>query len=196
MHYCLHVLQGSRQSKCLENADRLVVETGHMRCGRCGHGFSQVCLCNTGHRAFLLRHHSAADLLVSPWHCLTVLCPKVTVVSAVSEWCSCFAVTAKCDSVWPAISLAPSLIWSKVSDMSSAIRTARLTAMASVAPSWIIDSMSWGKCLFFLCRLELRLPNTKVVSALICLTLSAIVWGPRLHSDHASWTELMFPLVS
>ena len=123
-------------------------------------------------------HYDAAwpsALLLMCWwaHWTACLyCPRVIVVSAVSVWCSCFA-------VWIAISLAPSLIWSgKVSDMLSAIWTARLTVMASVAPSWIIDSMSWGKCLFFLCKLELRLPNTRVVSALMSLTLSAIVVDP------------------
>lgn len=45
-------------------------------------------------------------------------------------------------------------------------------------------------------RLELRLPSTRVGSALICLTLSAIVVDPWLHSDQASGIELMLPLLS
>ncbi|KAL0032285.1 hypothetical protein WJX79_002471 [Trebouxia sp. C0005] len=51
-----------------------------------------------------------------------------------------------------------------------------------------------GLCGFV--RLELRTPSTRVGSALICLTLSAIVVDPWFHSDQASGIELMLPLVS
>ncbi|KAA6427980.1 MAG: hypothetical protein FRX49_02642 [Trebouxia sp. A1-2] len=49
-----------------------------------------------------------------------------------------------------------------------------------------------GLCGFV--RLELRTPSTRVGSALICLTLSAIVVDPWFHSDQASGIELMLPL--
>ncbi|DBA65499.1 TPA: hypothetical protein ACH3X2_003208 [Trebouxia sp. C0005] len=101
-------------------------------------------------------------------HCLSV--PKWIVVSAVSVCWPCYA-------VWLASSFAPSLICFTVSDMLSVIWTTK-TDCYSVAPSWIIDCMSRGKCLLFMCRLGMRLFNAKVVSALICLTLSAFVVYP------------------
>ena len=56
-------------------------------------------------------------------------------------------------------------------------------------------SISWGRCLFFLCRELFLAPTARDLSALIKMTRSAMVAspGPHIHSSQAKATGLVLP---